>query len=61
MYSRPETATDVISGTAVQYFGTDVCVKFGDSRLNLPDASFSVVFRTSITSDRKKVVTLCPV
>ena len=35
----------------------DVCENFGDSRLKLSEASFSAVFRTSITSDRKYIVT----
>ena len=31
---QSEVASDVISGIAVQYVGVDVCVKFGESRLN---------------------------
>ena len=37
---QPEVASVVISGMAVQYVGMDVCVKFGDSRLKLSEASF---------------------
>ena len=33
-----------MSGMAVQYVGTDICVKFGDSRLKPLEASFSAVF-----------------
>ena len=31
---RPEVATDVLSGVAVEWLGADGPVKFGDSRLN---------------------------
>ena len=31
---RPEAVGDVMSGVAVQQFGVDVTVKFGDSRSN---------------------------
>ena len=31
---RSETASDVISGVALYYVGTDVAARFGDSRLN---------------------------
>ena len=32
--SRLETASDVISGAAVEHVGMDITVKFGDSRSN---------------------------
>ena len=32
--SRPETASDVISGKAVQYASMDACFKLGDARSN---------------------------
>ena len=51
----------VISGTADQDVGIDVCANFGDSRLKLSEVSLSAVIRTSITSDRKHVVTSYPV
>ena len=50
---QPEIVSEVISGMAVQFVGTDVCVSFCDSRLKPSEASFSAVFRTTITSDRK--------
>jgi len=56
-HSRPEVGSDVISGTADQDVGMDVCANFGDSRLKPSEASFSAPFRTSVTSDRKYMVT----
>ena len=53
---QPEAGSDVISGMSDQDVGTDVCANFGDSRLKPSDASFSALFRTSITSDRKYIV-----
>ena len=41
---QPEVASNVISSTAVQDVGMDVCITFGDSRLKTSDASFSAVF-----------------
>jgi len=58
---RPEVVSDVISGTADQDVGMDVCANFGDSRLKPSEASFSASFRTSITSDRKYIMTSYPV
>ena len=58
---QPEVFSDVISGTVDQDFGMDVCANFGDSRLKLSEASFSAVFRTSITSDRKYITASYPV
>jgi len=58
---RPEVVSDVISGTADQDVGMDVCANFRDSRLKPSEASFSAPFRTSITSDRKYIVTSYPV
>ena len=46
------TVSDVISGVANQDVGMDVFANFCDSRFKPSDASFSVLFRTSITSDR---------
>ena len=57
---QPEVVSDVISGTADQDVGMDICTNFGDSRLIPPEASFSALFRTSITSDRMYVATSCP-
>ena len=57
---QPEVVIDVISGMVNQNVGMGVCANFGDSRLKLSEASFSAVFRTSITSDRKYIVTLYP-
>ena len=54
---QPEVVRDVISGMVDQDLGMDVCASFGGSRLKLSEASFSSVFRTSISSDRKYVVT----
>ena len=58
---QPEVASDVISGMIKQDAGMDVCANFGDSRLKPSEASFSVLFRTSITSDQKYLMTLYPV
>ena len=52
---------DVISGATDQVVGMDVCANLSDSRLKPSEASFSALSRTSITSDRKYVVTLYPV
>ena len=51
------TVSDVISGVVDQDVGVDVCANFRDSYLKLSEASFSVVFPTSITSDQKYIVT----
>ena len=59
--SQPEVVSDVISSRIDQDLGMDVCANFGDSRLKPSEASFSAVFRTPITSDRKYVVTSYPV
>ena len=53
----PEIISDVISGIFDQNVGMVVCDNFGDSRLTPTEASFSAPFRTSITSDRKYIVT----
>ena len=53
--------SDIISGTADQDGGMVVCANFGYSRLMSSEASFSTVFLTSITSDRKYIVTSYPV
>ena len=53
--------SNVISGTADQDVGMDLFANFGDSRLKPSDASFSAVFRTSITSDQKYIVISYPV
>ena len=60
---QPELVSDVISGTADQNVSMDVCADFGDSdsRLKPSVATFSALFRTSITSYRKYVVTSYPV
>ena len=58
---RSEVVSDVISGTADQDVGMDVCANFRDSRLKPSEASFSASFRTSITSDRKYIMTSYPV
>ena len=50
---QPDVVSDVISGLAVQLVGMDVCANSGDSRLKSSETSFSAVFRTSISSDRK--------
>ena len=52
-----EAVSDVISGMTVQNGSTDVCANFGESSLKPTQASFSALFRTPITSDRKYVVT----
>ena len=54
---QPEVVTDVISFMAEQDVGMDVRGNSGDSRMKPPEASFSVVFRTSITSGRNYIVT----
>ena len=53
---QPEVVSDVISSTVNQDVGRDLCANFGDSRLKPSEASFSALFRTSITSDRKYIV-----
>ena len=58
---QPEAASDIVSGMADQDVGMDVCANIGDFRLKLSQASFSALFRTSITSDRKYMVTSYPV
>ena len=55
---QPEGVSDVISGGADQDVGVYVCAKLGGSRLTPSEASFSAFFRTSITCDRKYIVTL---
>ena len=50
---QPEVVIDVISGMADQDVSMDVPANFDDSRLKLSKASFSALFRTSITSERK--------
>ena len=50
---QPEIVSDVISVMVNQDVGMDACANFGDSMLKLSEASFSAIFRTSITSDRK--------
>ena len=49
---QPEVVSNVISGTADQYVGMGVCANFGESRLKPAEASFSALFRASISSDR---------
>ena len=56
-----EVVTHVISGMADQDAGMNVWVNFCDSRSKTSEASFSALFRTSITSDRKYIVTSYPV
>ena len=60
---QPEVVSDVIHGMVNQDVGVimDVCANFGDYRLKPSEASFSADFRTSITSDRKYIVTSYPV
>ena len=58
---QPEAVGDVISSTADQDVGMDACANFGDSRLKPPEASFSALVQTSITFDRKYIVTSYPV
>ena len=56
--------SDVISGTVDRDVGVDICADFGDSRLKASEASeasFSALFRTSITSNRKYIVMSYPV
>ena len=50
---QPEVVSDVIPGMVDQDVGMDVRANFGDSMLKSSEASFSAVFRTSITFDRK--------
>ena len=58
---QPEIVSDAISVTVDQDGGMGVCANFRDSRLKPSEATFSAVFRTSITSDRKYIVTSYPV
>ena len=53
--------SDVISDTVDQDVGVDACADLGDSRLKPSEASFSALYRTSITSDGKYIVTSYPV
>ena len=57
---QPEVVSDVIFGMIDQDVGMDVCANSGDSRLKPLEASFLAIFRTSITSDRKNIVTSYP-
>ena len=57
---QPEEVSDVISGMVNQDIGMDVCANFGDSSLKPSKASFSALFRTSMTSDRMYIVTSYP-
>ena len=41
---QPEIVSDVLSGTADQDVGMDICANFDDSRLKPSDASFSALF-----------------
>ena len=54
---RPEAVSHGISGVADKLVGMDVCANFGDSRFMPLEASFSVLFRTSLTSEPKYLVT----
>ena len=58
---QSEVVSDVISGMTCQDVGLDACANLGDSSLKPSEASFSALFRTSITSDRKHVVMPYPV
>ena len=58
---QPEPVSDVISGTAEQEDGMDVYANFGDSKLKPSEMSFSAIFRTSLTSEWKYIVTSYPV
>ena len=58
---QSEEVSGVVSGMVDQVIGIDVCANFGDSRLKALEASFLALFRTSITSDRKYLVTSYPV
>ena len=57
---QPEVVSNVISGMVDQDVDVDVCANLGDSRLKPSEAAFSAFVRTSITSDRKYIVTLYP-
>ena len=57
---QPEVVSDVISGMTDQNVSVDVCANFRDFRLKPSEASFSAPFRTSVTSDRKYIVTSYP-
>ena len=68
--SRPEAASDVISGNFVGQTVDDNCVKCRDRHTHTaPDkfyrkpshAAFSVVFRTSMLTERNTLVTSYPV
>ena len=48
-----EVVSDAISGWVDQDVGLDIRADFGNSKLKPSDASFSTLFRTSITSDWK--------
>ena len=58
---QTEAASDVISGTVDHDVGVDVRANFGYPRLKPSEVSFSALLRTSITSDRKYIVTSYPV
>ena len=58
---QSEVDSDVISDWADQDVDKDASANFYDSRLKASEASFSALFRTSITSDRKYIVTSYPV
>ena len=58
---QPEAVSDVTSGMFDHDVRMDVCANLGDSRLKPTEASFSAPFRTSMTSDRKYIVTSYPV
>ena len=58
---QPKVASEVISGMVNQDVGMDVGANFGDFRLKSSEASFSALFRTPLTSDRKYIVTSYPV
>ena len=58
---QPEVVNDVISAMVDRDVGVDVCAVFGDSMLKASEASFSALFRTSITSDRKYIIMSYPV
>ena len=49
-----EVVSDVISSTAYQDVGMDVCASFGDSGLKLSEASFSAFF-SSVDNFRPEV------
>ena len=58
---QPEVVSDVISGMIVQDVGVHVRANFDVFRLKPSEASYSALFRTSITSDRKYTVMSYPV